>query len=300
MGATQVEPAIGFVGLGNMGGAIARRLAGHVDLRVHDLRREAIDALLAAGARASSLEAIAEECSVVFTCLPRPEDVEAVVCGPGGLGSMLKPGSFVVDMTTSSPHADARISAALARRSIGFVDAGVAGGALGAAAGTLCIMVGGHSADVARVEPLLRVVSERVIHVGPPGSGHVMKLVNNFLVNANRLAACEGIAIAVERGIDVETCLEALALGTGHSQVTNGLFARFARDGVVKSTGFALGLAAKDTALARELFADSAIPSAVVEQTAALVADAERELGGDRDAAALLSRYGNFGLPSEC
>jgi 3-hydroxyisobutyrate dehydrogenase-like beta-hydroxyacid dehydrogenase len=291
---------VGFVGLGSMGAAIAKRLVGRVTLHVFDLRPEAVEPLVDLGATPAMLGDLGRTCTVVFTCLPRSEDVKEVLFGEGGLTATLRPGSFVVDMTTGSPSVDHEIATRLEPLAVHFLDAPVAGGVRGAVAGTLCITVGGTAGEFAQVESLLRVISDRVMHVGGLGCGHVMKLVNNFLVNANRLAACEGIAIAVERGISLQTCLSALAMGTGHSQVTEGVFRRFAEQGVVSATGFTLGLAAKDTELARELFVGSSVPSEVVEQTAEIIATAAHDLGGERDAtAAILTRYGSFGLPSE-
>lgn len=290
----------GFVGLGSMGAAIAKRLVDRVTLHAFDLRPEAVAALVEVGARASTLTDLGQTCSVIFTCLPRSEDVQDVLFGADGLARTLRPGSFVIDMTTGSPTSDAEIAARLESLGVRFLDAPVAGGIRGAAAGTLCITVGGTPEDFDHVVGLLRAISDRVMYVGPLGCGHVMKLVNNFLVNANRLAACEGIAMALEHGISLQTCVDALAMGTGHSQVTEGVFRRFADEGVVSSTGFSLGLAAKDMELARQLFVGSSVPSEVVEQTAMLIAASARELGPDRDATgAILTRYGSLGLPSE-
>jgi 3-hydroxyisobutyrate dehydrogenase len=288
---------VGFIGLGSMGGAIAQQLAGAVTLHVFDARPEAAAPLVAAGATSSTLEEIGESCRVILTCLPTSEDVEHLLT-ENGLAALLQPGSLLVDMTSGSPDVDRRIMQLLDGHDVGFADAPVSGGPRGAQQGTLCIMVGADDASFARVAPILRHVTEKVVHVGPSGSGHVMKLVNNFVAATNRLVASEGVAMAVKHGIPLRTCLEVLGMSSGGSYLTDVTLMRIADEGQVAPHGFKLGLGAKDVRLARALYEGSGLPSWFVEQTDDLLARAVAEFGGDSDMNAVERWYGNFGLES--
>jgi 3-hydroxyisobutyrate dehydrogenase-like beta-hydroxyacid dehydrogenase len=293
-------PEIGFIGLGSMGGAIAQRLAASGSLAVFDVNPAAADALTSAapGVVAVPLADLGRTCRVVFTCLPKSENVVELLT-EHGLLDVLQPGSVLVDMTTGSPAVDARIRELLRERGVEFADAPVSGGPTGAQKGTLCIMVGADPDVFERIAPVMRTISSNVVHVGPPSSGHVMKLVNNFLALANRLAASEGVAMAVRHGIELNTCLDVLEMSTGASYTTSTTFRRMATEGKAAAQGFQLGLAAKDVRLARALFDDADIPSWVAEQTSEVLDQAEQELGGDQDVAAIQSWYGYFGLPPD-
>ena len=154
---------IGFIGTGNIGAPIATQLlaAGHA-LVVHDIRPEAANELLAAGAAwSSSPAALAAECEVVATCLPGPAEMEQVCLGPGDLVTHLKPGSLYLDHTTNSPALVRRVHAMLDERRVAMLDAPVSGGMEGAETRDLLVMAGGEPAAFARARPLLDAIAKR-------------------------------------------------------------------------------------------------------------------------------------------
>ncbi len=200
----------GYIGLGNMGGALARRLALSRELTVFDLDPAAVETCVAAGANAANgVRAIAEGCETVMMCLPTSAEVRSVIFDPDGLRAGLRPGSLVVDMTTGDPKATREMAAMLADDGIEMIDAPVSGGPQGADAGTIAIMVGASADQFARIRPTLAAISPNVFHAGEVGSGHVMKVVNNVMSAANRAIAFEAVTLAVKNGIDAKVCVVA-------------------------------------------------------------------------------------------
>ena len=172
---------VGFIGLGTMGARMAARLqrAGY-RLRVHDLRRQAAEPHLAAGAIwAESVRQVAEGAELVFTSLPTPADVEQVALGEQGLLGGLRPHSAYFDLSTSAPEVVRRLHAAFAEREVHMLDAPVSGGPRGAETGRLAIWVGGDRAIFERYKPLLDAIGDQARYVGPIGSASVAKLVHN-------------------------------------------------------------------------------------------------------------------------
>lgn len=178
------DASCGVIGVGKMGGPMARRLleAGYA-VTVYDVRAEACAPLRDAGAReARSLADLADSTDVVITVLPDDRAVEQVVFGPEGLASALRPGQVLLEMTSSRPSLTRRVAAAFAERGVGVLDAPVSGGVRGATEGTLCIMVGGPQDLLGRCRPILEVLGREIVHVGDrPGDGDIAKTINNFL-----------------------------------------------------------------------------------------------------------------------
>jgi 3-hydroxyisobutyrate dehydrogenase len=186
--------AIGFVGLGNMGGRITRVLvdAGQPVLG-YDL---AAGRVRAAGAEpAESPSAVAAGTDLVLLSLPDSTVVERVVLGGGGLIDALRAGQVVVDLSTASPDSTRRISDRLAEFGVAYLDAGISGGAAVAEKGALTLMVGGPPSALETARPVLEVISARIFHCGDSGAGHTTKLLNNFL-NAVSLAATAEVMVA--------------------------------------------------------------------------------------------------------
>jgi 3-hydroxyisobutyrate dehydrogenase len=245
--------AVGFIGLGHMGGALAARLAPQVDLRVLDLDPGRVAAACAAGAHpAGNVAEIASECSLVITCLPTSGQVRQVVSGEDGLACALAPGSLVIDCTTGEPQVTRELAAELTARGIGMIDAPVSGGPQLAAAGTIAIMVGGPVEWYERGLPILRLISPNVRHVGPSGAGHVVKLLNNVLAAGHRLLAFEMAAVAAAEGVSPQTFIDVVNLGSGRSYATEVTMPRHVF-GDALAQGFSLGLMAKDVGLGCQL-----------------------------------------------
>jgi 3-hydroxyisobutyrate dehydrogenase len=241
--------AVGFIGLGAMGGALAARLAGQVELYVLDLDPARVAQACAAGAQAArSTAQIAGKCEVVITCLPTSAHVKSVVSGEAGLGAALAPGSLVIDCTSGAPGVTRELAAELGKRGIGFIDAPVSGGPQAAVAGTIAIIVGGPEEAYEQARPTLSLISPNVRHVGPVGAGHVVKLLNNVLAAGHRMLAFETAAVAASQGVDPKTFIDVVNLASGRSYATEVTMPRHVF-GEALAQGFSLGLMAKDVGL---------------------------------------------------
>jgi len=250
---------LGYVGLGRMGGAIARRLLKSRPLRVYDLRPAAIADLGAAGGIATqSPAALARECDLVFTCLPTSAEVRTALFGEDGIAAGLPEGGIVVDMTTGDPLATRALAEELAKSGRQLVDAPVSGGPAGAAAGTLAIMVGGTPEAFARCKPALEAISPNVFHTGAVGTGHTMKLVNNVVAAATRQVTFEALALGVKNGLDFATCVEVLSKGSGCNYTLTNTMPLFMAD--PSRLSFTMALMLKDVKLATQLGRDTGVP----------------------------------------
>lgn len=251
---------IGYIGLGNMGGALARQLAKSQALQVFDLNAAMVASLTEAGAEAApSAEALARACEVVFICLPTPKHVEALLFGPGGIAQALPKGAIVIDQTSGEPDTTRRFGAELAKLGVTLVDAPVSGGPQGAAAGTISIMVGAEPEAFAKAEPVLRSISPNVVHAGGSGNGHVAKLCNNLLSSSIRLATMEAIALGQKNGVEPATLVKILNGGGGGSYWLGKYGEQLFGRGEIAKT-FTLGLINKDVTLACQMGANSGMP----------------------------------------
>lgn len=251
---------IGYVGLGSMGGALARRLQLTHALRVYDLNTAAVASLVAQGASScASLYELAAASDVILLCLPTSDHVRSAIFGADGLGAGVRPGTLIVDQSTGDPNATRTMAAELATRDVTLIDAPVSGGAKGAAAGTIAIMVGASSPAFARVEPVLKAISHNVFHAGEVGAGQVMKLVNNMLSGAQRLLSLEAVSLAEKNGISAGRACEILLAGGARNAFIEKALAPDIIHGRL-DVGFTLGLMHKDVRLACELGTASGVP----------------------------------------
>ena len=250
---------IGYIGLGAMGSALATRLQQAHPLLVFDLQPDAVQRLVATGARAcASARELGTLCDIVLVCLPTSNHVRALLDGPDGLATGLRPGCLVIDQTTGDPAVTRELAAALAARGVALVDAPVSGGAAGARAGTIAIMVGGNDEACARAMPVLQAISPNVFRAGEVGAGHVMKLVNNMLSAAQRLASMEALSLAAKNGIEPQrACQILLAGGARNSFLEKSMPAVLKGD---LAPGFTLALMHKDVRLACDLGASTGVP----------------------------------------
>ena len=279
--------SIGYVGLGNMGGALARRLALTHPLRVFDLRPEAMQALAENNCTpVQSAAALGAECGTVLTCLPTSDHVREAVFGPGGLAEGMARGSIILDQTTGDPNATRTMAVELAERGIRLIDAPVSGGKKGADAGTITIMVGAEDADYAEVLPMLHAISPNVFHCGGVGTGHVMKLVNNVTAASAYAAACEAVAMGVKNGLDFARAVEVLNKSSGRSFMSEAMLA--AQTEGPQPFDFALALMHKDVRLATQLGSDSAAPMFVANVVRELHQASLAHLGREADVTELL------------
>ena len=247
-------PRIGYVGLGVMGGALARRLLREHKLTVFDLSPERCAEFAALGATvAASPAEVGAASDIVLTCLPTSAQVRQVIFGDNdGLIRGLKPGGMIADQTSGATAATKAMAAELADTGIELIDAPVSGGPRGADAGTIAIMVGGTDEQYARIAPVLAVITPNATHVGPLGAGHTLKALNNMMSAANRLLAFEAVSIAAANGLDPATVVDVINKSSGRNNATMTVFPGniFTDDFEAR---FTMALMEKDVALAAEL-----------------------------------------------
>ena len=212
------SPRVGFIGLGNMGGPMCRRLAeaGYAVV-AFDIDATALEAATDSGAvPAESAAACATQAELLLTSLPRPDHVETVMRGGGALAAM-QPGSIWIDLTTNRKELVAQL-ATEAPTGVHVVDSPVTGAVDGARNGRLTLFIGGDDADVERVRPVLEHLG-LVIHCGPLGTGNVVKLVTNQLWFVAAAAIGEGFAVGIANGVELGTLWSAITASVGDSFV---------------------------------------------------------------------------------
>lgn len=283
---------VAFIGLGIMGRPMAGHIqAGGYELHVFNRSPGKAAELVAAGAilhdNPSDAAAAAE---VVISIVGYPHDVEQVYLAAGGVVERARPGTILIDMTTSTPTLARRIYDAAAARGLQALDAPVSGGDVGAKNGKLSIMVGGDTEAFARVLPILQRMGTNVAHLGGPGAGQHTKLCNQIVIAGTMLGVTEGIAYAKRAGLDPQKVLATIGTGAASSFLLNGLGPRMAQGdwaagffvehfmkdmGIAIQEAEALGLSLPGLATARQQYESLA------------------EQGGKRDGTqALLKVYG--------
>ena len=258
---------IGFIGAsGLMGHGMAKNLQakGHaLTVTVHRNRERLADLLTAGASEAPSPAALASRSEIVFICVTGSPQVEAAVGGPEGLLAGAKAGLVIVDCSTSEPDSTSRLREHCAAAGVVFVDAPLARAPVEAEQGKLNVMVGADDAVFARLEPVLRCFAENVFHVGGPGAGHVIKLLNNFIAQAICTATAEAFAVGQRAGIDPKKLVELVSAGA----VNSGLFQAMAKTlwGDLAGLKFELDNARKDIRYYTHLAESLAIPTVVGE-----------------------------------
>ncbi len=261
---------VGYVGLGNLGVHLAASLvrAGH-RVTVTDLDRSRASALEAAGATwATTAAEVGAVSDVVFTCLPSPAAVNAVVTGPGGLLEAMRAGSTWIDNSTTDRDDAARLAALAADRGIRMLEAPVTGGVHKAAAGDITVLVGGDEGLFTEHRALLEAIGSPVLYMGPLGSAAVIKVITNMLAFIHLVAAGEALMLAKRGGLDLTKSFEAILNSSGNSFVhetesqviLNGSY----------NINFTMDLACKDLGFATDFGREFGVPlelAGLVEQT---------------------------------
>ena len=219
---------IAFIGTGVMGRSMAGHLqkAGH-PLHVYNRTRDKAQALIDAGAVwHDSAGSAAASADIVITMLGFPVDVETTYLGSGGIVERAKPGSLLIDMTTSSPTLAATIAAAALKRGVASLDAPVSGGDVGAREARLVIMVGGESAAFERAKGVFSLMGKNIALLGPAGSGQHCKMANQISVAVGMVAWCEALAYARKAGLDPTKVHESISGGAAGSWALTNLAPR--------------------------------------------------------------------------
>jgi 3-hydroxyisobutyrate dehydrogenase-like beta-hydroxyacid dehydrogenase len=279
---------IGFIGLGNMGAPMARRLveAGH-RVVVYDTRQEAIGNLAALGAVAARSPAeVADAAETVMASLPTPDVVLKVATGPHGVIAGKRVRRFV-DLSTTGAVVAQRISDFLAARNIVQIDSPVSGGVRGAENGTLAVMVSGPRAEIAAVEPALAAIGKVFILGERPGLGQTMKLVNNVLSATAMAATSEAMVMGTKAGLDPRLMLDVINAGTGRNTATEDKFVKAVLPGTF-DLGFTAALMLKDVKLFLAEREALGVPTDVIEAVARLFQNTCDRYGTDADISAVV------------
>jgi 3-hydroxyisobutyrate dehydrogenase-like beta-hydroxyacid dehydrogenase len=258
---------IGFIGAsGMMGHGMAKNLRakGHpLALTVHR-KRERVADLLAAGATLAATPAeLARGADIVFICVTGSPQIEAAVNGPDGLLAGAASGMVIVDCSTAEPESTNRLRSLCEAQGVAYVDAPLARTPTEAEAGKLNVMVGATDAQFAQLEPVIRTFAENVFHVGGPGAGHIIKLLNNFIAQASCTAVAEAFAGGQKAGIDLKKLIALMSAGL----VNSGLIQVMAKtlDGDLGGMKFELNNARKDVRYYTHLAENLAVPTVVGE-----------------------------------
>lgn len=274
--------SLGFIGLGSMGGPMARNLVsdGH-DVTAFDLDDDALEAVEDAGATAAESAADAVGgAEVVFLSLPAPAAVEAVV---DEIEADLPEGSILVDLTTSTPDTTNGIAERLEPSGVDVLGAPVSGGHSGAVDATLSIIVGGDEAVFEACRPLFEAIGTDVFHVGDePGHGHAVKLLNNYLSNIALMATSEAVILGDRAGLDRETLVDVFSVSSGRNSANQDKIPNYVLTGDY-DMGFKIGLMEKDMRLLSEFAGDQQVPMLLGHVTRDIAGYAKTKKGHDAD-----------------
>ena len=284
---------VGFIGIGVMGRPMTLNLLKaehHVTIYARHPEKPEVQEVLTAGAKlAPSPRAVAMASDIVITMLPNSPQVEAVVAGPSGLLEGARKGLIIVDMSTIAPAVSRKLAQEASIRGVHLLDAPVSGGSQGAVNGTLTIMVGGERTIFEQARPVLEAMGkkENIFHVGPSGTGEVIKLINNILAGAIAATIAESFVLGVKAGADVDTMAKIIGVSTGASWQLANQFPLRAFNGSFQP-GFMTDLLHKDLGLALDLAAENAVPTAMTALTRQMYEMARAAGYGHEDYTSLL------------
>ena len=277
---------VGFIGLGQMGGPLAKWiLDAGFPLVVHDIRKDAATPLLESGAIwADTPGDVAGQCDVVATCLPGPVEMEAATMGPEGILEGIQPGAIYIDHTTNSPELVRTVGSVIANRNAKMLDIPLDGGREGALAGDLTLFAGGDAAALDSVRPVLRTFSRDVVWVGELGTGSVTKIVHNALAMSIDLLLTECLTLGAKGGVELPRLIDAFRRGTilgGNMTFMKRLPQTLFRGDF--SPRFALKLACKDYGLASDLSDRYGVPTQLIDMCERELSEALSRGWGEQD-----------------
>jgi 3-hydroxyisobutyrate dehydrogenase len=267
---------IAFIGLGAMGYPIAGHLAKKYETLVWNRTFE--KALAHAKEFASKAVDLADvaQADMVFTCLPTSLEVDEMA---RRLLPYLRPGMLWVDHTSGEPEMAKKTARMLQEKGVSYLDACLSGGVAGAIQARATVMAGGSAEDFARARPVMEAFAAKIVHVGPLGSGHAVKAVNNALLAVNLWALSEGMLALVQQGVDARLALEVINASSGRSNVSENLFGQRVLTRQFPNT-FALGLLAKDMGICVRVLEAAGTPAPMLKQVREFFEIAKREVGG--------------------
>ena len=287
------KPRIGFVGVGIMGGPMAGHLAsaGYV-VTAHDIDRASVEKLVDAHPdirTADSPKAVGENSDIVVTMLPSGRFVQECALGENGLVHGLSPGAVLLDTSSCEPWLTVQTAKELATHDIGMVDAPVSGAQVGAIKAELVFMVGGDDEWIRAVAPLLDIMGKQRFHLGPVGSGHAMKCINNLVTSVTLLATSEGLTIGKKFGLDPDVMTDVINVSTGESWVSRTHIKQRITSRKFDDP-FKLGLMVKDIDIAMRLASDMGLDLPLSQQNQDMWGNA-RDLEGEGQSVSHLVRW---------
>jgi 3-hydroxyisobutyrate dehydrogenase len=276
---------IGFIGLGNMGEPMARRLArAGYEIHAFDVSAAAVNRLADVKSVVPHGELVsvaAAAADTIILMLPDSDAVEHVLINDGLL-ARLAPGTIVIDMSSSEPARTKVLARGAKAQNIHFLDAPVSGGAAAAEQGTLTIMVGGSVELVSAVRPLLEVLGSRVLRAGDIGAGHAVKALNNLMSAAHLLVSSEAILAGQRFGLDPAVMLDIVNTSSGRSGSTQVKWPTFILTGRFDSR-FSMRLMLKDMKIALRLVRDTGVPSLLSEAAVEMWSAASEDMPANAD-----------------
>jgi 3-hydroxyisobutyrate dehydrogenase len=215
------------------------------------------------------------QADMVFTCLPTSLEVDEMA---RRLLPYLRPGTLWVDHTSGEPEMAKKTARMLQEKGVSYLDACLSGGVAGAIQARATVMAGGSAEDFARARPVMEAFAAKIVHVGPLGSGHAVKAVNNALLAVNLWALSEGMLALVQQGVDARLALEVINASSGRSNVSENLFGQRILTRQFPNT-FALGLLAKDMGICVRVLEAAGTPAPMLKQVREFFEIAKREVG---------------------
>jgi 3-hydroxyisobutyrate dehydrogenase len=277
--------AVGFVGLGNMGEPMVRRLAvAGYEVRAYDVAEQARARLIStAGVTVTESPAdVADGADVVILMLPGSDVVEQVLLG-SGLLERVRPPTLVADMSSSEPARTKALAELAADRGVTLVDAPVSGGVAGARSGSLTIMTGGPADALAILGPVLGVLGKRVVHAGDiAGAGHAIKALNNLMSAAHLLASSEAMLAGQAFGLDPAVMLDIVNTSSGRSGSTENKWPNYILPGTFDS-GFSIAFMVRDMKIALQLADAAGTPAPLSRAAVAAWAQADEQMPAGSD-----------------
>ncbi|MGK7376704.1 NAD(P)-dependent oxidoreductase [Planococcus sp. 1R117A] len=279
----------GIIGLGNMGGRMAKRLLEQgVEVGIFDLNKDFVRSFVELGAEeAESPADLASKFQYIITVLPNVFIVKETLTGSEGLMKGLKPDSLLIEMTTSIPSVTKELSGMLRKEGFRMIDAPVSGGVKKAEDGTLSIMVGGEERDFDEAKPLLSLIGQNIFHVGESGAGHTIKALNNMISATTLAATGEAMALGVKLGLDPNKMLDVINSSTGRSFSSDF---KFPNQVLTRNfeVGFTLDLMVKDLKIAMSMAEEEKVPMFISSASFQLWKHAWSQGGGSQDHTAIV------------
>ena len=281
---------LGFAGLGQMGKHMAKNLLGpDVALTVCDLDTQLFSSFQAEGAKTTTNATELADCDIIFLSLPGDTAIRSVLLGENGLTPRLTKGQIVVDLSTISVTLTKEIASTLAAKGVEFLDAPVSGMEARAKDATLSIMVGGPSDILAKVDPFLKRMGNKILHVGGTGCGQLTKLINQLLFDINMAALAEILPMAVKLGLDPVKTGEIVNSGTGRSYASEFFIPRILRNNF--SEGYPMRHAYKDLVSGALVGSNECIPLPVLQAATATYQTALLKGLGKEDKGAMIKVF---------